>query len=304
MKVFRQLKLLLWKNYTLQKRRPIATLFQLGLPILFILILLLIRVFNVKQEPVGATVWKSFAPSNLPFHHPGGGVWKLAFAPNSTQNLKLMNMVTGYLKQKPARPFTSEKEMVSALLNDQEKKGTGAGMYLGGIVFIDTKDDGLTYKVRMPAALRNSKQNKTSRFASFQAGSGTWHTKSVFPLTFDGIGPRSNKSKSGGPPDYYKEGFLAIQFAVDHAFTILKSKQNKSMHNLSSFNIEMQRFPYPAYLRDPFVIAIQNSLPLLIMLSLVYNQLVTVKGIVYEKENKLKVILSLKYVNMLLFIDP
>lgn len=287
MRFFRQLGLLVWKNYTLQKRRPIATLFQLGLPILFILIILLIRVFRVKQEPVNSTVWQSFKPSTLPFKHKEG--WRLAYTPNSTQYFDIMHSVATALKIRSLTPFSSESEMVSALVNDQEKNKISGGNYLGGLVFLSDSDEGLAYKIRMPSSLRNSK-SKTKSFQMFQKGQGTWKTKSVFPLTFDGIGPRSNKSKSGGSPDYYREGFLAMQYAVDRAFTVMKMKDKKSKHNLSSLAIRMQRFPYPAYLKDPFIIVIQISLPLLLMLSLVYNALLTVKGIVYEKENRLKVI--------------
>lgn len=290
MRLFKQLRLLLWKNYRLQIRRPVATVFQLGLPILFIFILLLIRVLRIKQEEHPATVWDGFSPSNLPFHHPRGGVWQLAFAPNNSRNFGLMKKVSGFLGLKPSRPFASENDMVAALISDQENKGASGWKFLGGVVFIDGEANGLTYKIRMPSSLRNSKGNNTQKFSAFQSGSGTWQTKSVFPLAFDGLGPRSNKSKSGGPPDYYKEGFLAIQFAVDRAFTVQKLTDVSREQNLSSIKIKMQRYPYPKYLRDPFVIALQTSLPLLIMLSLVYNQLVTVKEIVYEKERKLKVI--------------
>ena len=294
MKFFKQLGLLLWKNYRLQIRRPVATTFQLGLPILFIFILLIIRVLRVKQEPVGAEVWESFSPKILPFHHPGFGAWKVAFAPNSSRNRVLMHKVAEVLKLNTSTPFASEDAMVPELISDQENKGTGGWKYLAGIVFVDGKDDELIYKIRMPSSLRNSKDNNTKKFSGFQSGSGTWHTKSVFPLTFDGLGPRHNNSKSGGSPDYYKEGFLSLQFAVDHVFTEMQLKGQNRLQNLSSIKIDMQRFPYPAYLKDPFVVAIQNSLPLLIMLSLVYNQLVTVKEIVYEKENKLKVVYFIK----------
>lgn len=255
---------------------------------MFIFILLLIRVLRVKQQPVGAEVWESFSPRILPFPHPRGGAWKVAFAPNSTRNLALMHKVAEVLKLNASIPFASENAMVPVLINDQENKGAGGWKYLAGIVFVDSKDDELIYKIRMPSSLRNSKDNNTKQFSGFQSGSGTWHTKSVFPLTFQGLGPRHNKSKSGGSPDYYKEGFLSLQFAIDHMFTEMQLKGRNRLQNLSTIKIDMQRFPYPAYLKDPFVVAIQNSLPLLIMLSLVYNQLVTVKEIVYEKEKKLK----------------
>lgn len=296
MKSTRQLSLLLWKNYKLQKRRPIATLFQLGLPILFILIILLIRVLKVKREHIEPTVWPTFNPERLPYHRLGKMQWKLAFAPSNEETRSIMDEVRKKLKVIP-RGFASETEMTSSLVQDQNK-GAARWEYLAGVTFLDYVKPSLKYKIRMPSSLRNSK-NKTSKFSSFQPGSGTWETKSVFPRTFGGIGPRSNKSKSGGPPDYFREGFLAVQFAVDHAFT--KYVTNQTLLDLdSNMTLTMQRFPYPAYLRDPFVIAIQNTLPLLLMLSLVYNALLTVKGIVYEKENRLKVSMGMKWLRFVL----
>ena len=56
------------------------------------------------------------------------------------------------------------------------------------------------------------------------------------------------------------------------------------------YEVQLQRFPYPDGLRDKFIIVIQSSLPLLLMLSLVYTALVITKSIVHEKERKLKVI--------------
>ena len=285
MKATRQLSLLLWKNYKLQKRRPIATLFQLGLPILFILIILLIRVLRVKREHIEPTVWPKFNPERLPYHRMGKLQWKLAFTPSNKETKSIMDKVRKALKVIPYG-FDSETTMISSLIQDQNK-GAPLWEYLGAVTFLDYSKPNLKYKIRMPSNLRNS-NNETSRFSSFRSGSGTWQTKSVFPRTFGGIGPRSNKSKSGGPPDYFREGFLAVQFAVDHAFT--RYVANQSLLDLdSNMTLSMQRFPYPAYLKDPFVIAIQNTLPLLLMLSLVYNALLTVKEIVYEKEKRLKV---------------
>uniref|UniRef100_A0A7M5XMD2 ABC transporter domain-containing protein n=1 Tax=Clytia hemisphaerica TaxID=252671 RepID=A0A7M5XMD2_9CNID len=67
---------------------------------------------------------------------------------------------------------------------------------------------------------------------------------------------------------------------------IIKSKAKD--FNETLYDIQLQRFPYPDGWRDNFIIVIQSSLPLLLMLSLVYSALVITKNVVHEKERKLK----------------
>ncbi len=240
----------------------------------------------MKEEDHGATVWHGFRPLTIPYQPPNGAKWQLGFAPVNMKTNKIM-MDVSKLINVTLVPFGSEKDMVTTILNDEEK-GATSWKFIGGVVFqndVDVKD--VSYKIRLASSLRNGRQAK-KRLAFGNAGEN-WHTKTVFPLTFGGLGPRSNTSASGGPPDYYREGFLGIQHAVDIALTVYQSDNLTKEKLLKKFNVKMQRFPYPKYIKDPFVIAIQISLPLLIMLSLVYTALLTVKGIVYEKERKLKV---------------
>lgn len=50
--IFKQLRLVLWKNYILQKRRKIGTVVELVLPVFFFAILCVIRaVISASQEP-------------------------------------------------------------------------------------------------------------------------------------------------------------------------------------------------------------------------------------------------------------
>ena len=69
-------------------------------------------------------------------------------------------------------------------------------------------------------------------------------------------------------------------------FAIIKYK---GKYQDLDMKVSVKRFPYPEYIRDPFILAIQQSLPLLLMLSLIFTALNIVRDIVYEKEKKLKV---------------
>jgi len=57
----------------------------------------------------------------------------------------------------------------------------------------------------------------------------------------------------------------------------------------NELDVRIQRFPYPPYLEDKYLFALQVWLPLLIMLSFIYPALNITKSVVYEKEKKLKV---------------
>ena len=50
--------------------------------------------------------------------------------------------------------------------------------------------------------------------------------------------------------------------------------------------------PYPPYVEDPLLTAIQTNLPLFLMLGFILYVIQTTKNIVYEKERKLKVSLD------------
>lgn len=87
---------------------------------------------------------------------------------------------------------------------------------------------------------------------------------------------------------YCREAFLAVQHAVDRA--IMRSYNKAAASSpLWQITVVLSRFPYPAYIYDVFILAIQNQLPLLLVLSFTYTSLNIVRAVVQEKERKLKV---------------
>ena len=79
-----------------------------------------------------------------------------------------------------------------------------------------------------------------------------------------------------------------MQHAVDRAIMRSHSKAAASSP-LWQIRVVLSRFPYPAYIYDVFILAIQNQLPLLLVLSFTYTSLNIVRAVVQEKERKLKV---------------
>lgn len=87
---------------------------------------------------------------------------------------------------------------------------------------------------------------------------------------------------------YFREGFLAVQHAVNQA--IMRSYNSTgAAWLLSHTRVVLRRFPFPPFIYDVFILAIQNQLPLLLVLSLTYTSLNIVRAVVQEKERKLKV---------------
>lgn len=81
-----------------------------------------------------------------------------------------------------------------------------------------------------------------------------------------------------------------MQHAVDRA--IMQYHANASTRQLfENFTVIAKRFPYPPFMSDPFLVAIQYQLPLLLMLSFTYTSLTIIRAVVQEKERKLKVTL-------------
>ena len=96
-----QFKLLLWKNYLLQRRKILVTCLEIGLPTFFALILIFVRMRVKCVEVTNATLWTDFAAnetlgkSNWILQGP----WQIYFAPNSTAAKFIMESTVRHLKR-------------------------------------------------------------------------------------------------------------------------------------------------------------------------------------------------------------
>ena len=274
-----QFSLLMWKNFILLKRAPVRTFFQIAMPLLFIAILVFLRAFKIKNEYKPNVTYPAFEVNKLP-----SDVSKLnqiAFAPNTSAVKEVINDTVKQLGFTHAEPFISEEDMVNYLVSLQGNEKT----FLGGIVFnTSLNSSNIIYKIRL-SSKTDIKQNggKEERQGFGTSPSTTWNTQFTFPV-LQVPGPRNKNASHGGPPFYFEAGFLAIQHAVDVA--IMKYKGKIDILNTT---VSVKRFPYPDYTHDNFVLVIQTSLPLLLMLSLIFTALNIVRDVVYEKEKKLKV---------------
>ena len=108
-----------------------------------------------------------------------------------------------------------------------------------------------------------------------------WKTN-LIQTPFPQLGPREPNSTEGGEPGYFREGFIQVQKQIDFA---LISKFNQSVNAVS---IQLQRFPYPPYNDDKFVVILGALFPFIIILSFIFTVILTAKAIVNEKETGIK----------------
>jgi len=96
-----QLKLLLWKNYLLQRRKVLVTCLEIGLPTFFALIFIFVRLYVKRDEVTNATLWPDFAISERlgTYDWMSEGPWQIYFTPNSTTAGLVMELAMKHLKR-------------------------------------------------------------------------------------------------------------------------------------------------------------------------------------------------------------
>lgn len=287
MGVFRQLGLLLWKNYILQKRQVLVTVVELALPLLFSAILIALRHRVESENFPNATHYKPMKFPALPnISHTG--FWELAYVPSHSDAVR---GIVRHVEKKlgsdiRARGFPTEDDFEEFIRHDNQ-----SGNVLAALVFdhpFNNSDDPLPLQVRYKLRFKYSPRN-----APFGEQTGlnpnvdrNWHTRYLYPL-FQLPGPRERTDKTGGNPGYQREGFLAVQHHVDRAIMYYHANET-GRALLRNIDVSIQRFPFPPYVNDLFILAIQNQFPLLLMLSFTYTSLSIVRALVLEKERKLK----------------
>ncbi|XP_051692146.2 phospholipid-transporting ATPase ABCA3 isoform X2 [Oryctolagus cuniculus] len=291
MAVLRQLALLLWKNYTLQKRKVLVTALELFLPLLFSGILIWLRLKIQSENVPNATVYPGQSIQELPLFFnfpPPGDAWELAYVPSHSDAARAITEWArrALVVNMKVRGFPSEKHFEDYIRYDNRSSNVLAALVFEN-EFSHSTDPlplAVKYHLRFSYTRRNYMWTQSGTF--LLRDTEGWHTNSLFPL-FPNPGPREPASPDGGEPGYIREGFLAVQHAVDRA--IIHYHANASAQQLlQQLTVTVKRFPYPPFISDPFLVAIQYQLPLLLLLSFTYASLTIIRAVVQEKERKLK----------------
>ncbi|XP_056591567.1 phospholipid-transporting ATPase ABCA1 isoform X2 [Triplophysa dalaica] len=81
---------------------------------------------------------------------------------------------------------------------------------------------------------------------------------------------------------YVWGGFIYVQDLVERAITRLHTDKEPNT------GIYVQQMPYPCFVDDAFIRVLNRSLPLFMTLAWIYSVAMIIKGVVYEKEARLK----------------
>ncbi|ODM97667.1 ATP-binding cassette sub-family A member 3 [Orchesella cincta] len=294
---YERLKLLIWKNYKLQTRNKLQTFLELLFPLIFIAILVVVRVLVPSTHINEPTIFPPLEIDGVPPYVIREKCNMIYYAPtngaidNLIQEIKLTYFDAANLKYN-FTGFENEDELLEAYDQAKNEDESASADFettspvLAGIVFENDFDDGgfpknIKYKLRFPASQRSDYDAIAEKFGLKAA----WFTELIYPL-FQLLGPRAKDKISGGLPGYYEEGFLYLQYAVDR--TLIRMVLNDSTIEHDKYDIKLQRFPYPSYIDDKYLFGLQAFLPLLLILSMLFPVLHITKGIVYEKEKRLK----------------
>ncbi|XP_065074349.1 phospholipid-transporting ATPase ABCA3-like [Ochlerotatus camptorhynchus] len=270
-------KLLLWKNWIIQKRHYVQTIFEITIPVLACSLLILVRGLVNPSTYSKPTTFSSLNVSSIASirtmitNHPIE--LTLAFTPK--------NLIFEQVVKKAARSlgtdvrikgFNDTKSMNNVLITSNYLAGIEFGDHLKNISELP---DNLSIALRYPSEMRTT----VLPGAEFWAN---WRTFLVFP-PFQTYGARAvNYTDGGYPANYYAEGFASVQNAISRSLLGMKN----DTHQLPT--VALQRFPYPPFYNDPLLRGLENLFPAIIMIAFFYSCINTVKFITLEKERQLK----------------
>ncbi|XP_071067543.1 ATP-binding cassette sub-family A member 17-like [Dasypus novemcinctus] len=320
MTVFRNLKLLLWKNFILKKRKILVTVLELLMPLLFSTIVMYLR-FNSLPRMKPPVNYTAIDISLLPeffYNFPVKNNFQLVYVPSESETLKALTemveksfdvdfevlgsqSVSSFDKYiiKDSKSFYVLAGIIFDNSFKKRKKPLPLSLYqLAAILFPEETREcsfvgytsyKLDFEVLVKYHLRFSyiKRNYLlSRLIFFRDDGEGWSTNYLYPPN-PGQEPREYLFDDGGLPGYYKEGFLAIQHAMDKA--IMWYHAHDAMTEMfESVSVLVKRFPCGAYVQDSFFLILQNEFSLLLMLSFICIELIIINSIALEKERKLK----------------
>ncbi|XP_051002939.1 phospholipid-transporting ATPase ABCA3-like [Acomys russatus] len=279
----RILLILLWKNFTLKRRKFGALVTEIVLMVIFSSVLLATRnLLAIKH--IGPLSYADHNISNVPsfittFPHP----WELAYVPSNS--IAVQNIVENVKRDlnfhMKAIGFSSESDFEDYIRSTVNSRNVLAAVVVDHN--FTNSNDPLPKKVKYYLRFSNIKKNMN---AGAYVQGHSWFTKFLFP-PMRLMGPRNQYDADGGSPGYISEGFLAVQHALDKAIMVHHGGAAATAL-LSATSLSTQRFPYPAYHHDYFYVFANIFIPLIVACTFCMNHLTLIRSIVWEKENRLK----------------
>ncbi|EPQ04800.1 ATP-binding cassette sub-family A member 3 [Myotis brandtii] len=113
-------------------------------------------------------------------------------------------------------------------------------------------------------------------------------TKHVYCSSSNFVDYKKNKENYNDSNGYIREGFLAVQHALDKAIMLYHGGR-AAQKLFDGISVLIQRFPHPAYSEDRLIMSLHGFLPLMFILMFSPTVLSTMRALVSEKEKRLKI---------------
>ncbi|XP_026317820.1 ATP-binding cassette sub-family A member 1-like [Hyposmocoma kahamanoa] len=292
---YQKLKLLVWKNFLLQRRHKWQTVFEIASPVIFSLFLILLRCL-VEPDLKQAKNYTEFRPTYFNISQSLGNLsavrkeGTLAFSPENpltravtakamaavaSDNLGFLSLFFDASDLPVPKGYANARDLEVAMTQPNVMKTTLLGVqYDDNLANASSWPDKIRVTLRFPAVMRTPIVDHPIR--------ASWRTNLLFPL-FPRPGPRAPDDKFGGKvPGYVPELFLGMQHALSREIIAMKTGHPYSTQ------VYMQRFPQHQYRDDNLLIALERFVSMIIMLCFAYTFVNTVRMVTAEKELQLK----------------
>ncbi|CAD5121577.1 DgyrCDS10076 [Dimorphilus gyrociliatus] len=270
-----QFRILCRKNFLLVSSSKGQLAIELLIPLCLGLLFFTLR--NVIKPEVfdQPTVWSAF-PAKEFTNKTNGTYLQIYSTPKNALTERLAESARNFLNISN-RPKWYDKE--SDLEADIVKQRGDDYKNAIGIIFKEMDNgklaDEAVYSLRFPTD------------PDGKLGAKDWFTRGV-QRQFITLSPVEKDVIYGADPSYAETGFLPLQLAINRALL----RERSSQISESYFDILMNRLPHPHYTSDP-IPTMMPFLAFIIFISFNVNTLNFIRGVVLEKEKRLKELMKI-----------